>query len=481
MKIIICFDGTWNHPAEHNFRHKSLEVLKLAKHQNWKKAGSRIKQIIQEKTAETNVKKISHGLIDESNHKNASQKVKYIDGLGTGWFGDRILGGATGLGISKKIKEAYEYIVKEYVKGADIYLFGFSRGAYTARSLSGFVDLVGVLDEDKRKQYKKDYGRDLLSDAYKYYRLPIKKPESKIKRQFYQKVFGAQVRSEYMTISGEQFEDTLENTRRKDYEKIGDKTIEVNLESITIEFLGVWDTVGALGVPFKPLRFVSSPWVGFHDTELSKNVIYAYQALALHEIRSNFKPVFWTKKHPGNKEVQQLWFPGSHSDVGGGYKDARLSDYALFWMIEKAKDSGLRFLYSRLKLQSSIEKTVAISRKGIHKLQPKEIRPIDKRYAKKYVKLYFQDEISNEILENIFIHPCVCTRLNNSDIKKQYDKESSFMVIDALSSNIKEPRNPCPMNESDWEWFLEIERFKVIRSVLRARGPILLRRHKNKP
>jgi uncharacterized protein (DUF2235 family) len=118
-----------------------------------------------------------------------------------------------------------------------------------------------------------------------------------------------------------------------------------------IEFIGVWDTVGALGIPAGPLTMpaVMKRW-SFHDTELSSHVHHAYHALAIDERRGIFEPALWVRQDhaPVEQDLEQVWFAGAHCDVGGGYADTRLSDIALLWMVRKATACGLALDPARL-------------------------------------------------------------------------------------------------------------------------------------
>jgi len=109
-----------------------------------------------------------------------------------------------------------------------------------------------------------------------------------------------------------------------------------------ITFLGVWDTVGSLGLPVPGLQHLSRKWVKFHDTHLGPHVQHAYHAVAIDERRRPFKPAMWTKLD-GQVSCQQMWFCGVHSNIGGGYSDHGLSDTALMWLVNRAHSLGLAF------------------------------------------------------------------------------------------------------------------------------------------
>jgi uncharacterized protein (DUF2235 family) len=244
-----------------------------------------------------------------------TQSVFYEQGVGTeGGLASQLLGGVSGLGLSKNIKDAYRFLMHNYEdseRGADeIFLFGFSRGAYAARSLAGFLRNSGLL---------KTLHADRLDEAFELY--------------------------------------------RSDAHPTSDEAIDFRAEysrEVEIQFLGVWDTVGALGIPPQTIFPFLDPFANavnapfqFHDVELSGSVKHAYQALAIDERSAPFEPSIWkpreedgvaVTRHPKpGQVVEQVWFAGYHGDVGGGSPEAGLSDIAFTWMQEKAHDCGLEF------------------------------------------------------------------------------------------------------------------------------------------
>ena len=246
----------------------------------------------------TNVGKLSRALECDSDH----QRSYYICGVGTtGEFIEKRVGRAGGYGLSANIIEGYRYLCKNFLKceGDRIYLFGFSRGAFTARSLAGFADSVGILLANSVD--------DKIEQAFALYQLGIAGDKSEL-RQFLQ-----------------------EEVRQESPE--GDN-------ELPIYFIGLWDTVKALGLP-GVLGDYTAPYTEFHQPELTKNVTNAYHALALHELRAIFDPVLWTRKTRNGQVVEQVWFAGDHADVGGGYPISTLSDIALRWMTCKAMRLGL--------------------------------------------------------------------------------------------------------------------------------------------
>jgi uncharacterized protein (DUF2235 family) len=264
-RLIVCCDGTWQRPDQ-TFRGK-----------DWP----------------TNVVRLASAIakLDGS----VPQVVWYHEGVGTGNLVDLITGGLTGLGLDENISEAYRFLVSNYVPGDELYLFGFSRGAYTVRSLAGMIRKCGIVRPERIQNYAK---------VMSVYRDPAR-PDAPGPTNF---------RASF-SISG--------------------------TEPIPVKFIGVWDTVGALGIPLTGLSRLTQKRYQFHDTELSGTVEYAYQALAVDERRTPFSPSIWTYVPKPGQTVEQVWFSGSHSDVGGGAASRGLPEITLQWMIEKARGAGL--------------------------------------------------------------------------------------------------------------------------------------------
>jgi hypothetical protein len=159
-----------------------------------------------------------------------------------------------------------------------------------------------------------------------------------------------------------------------------------NARTPPIFFLGVWDTVGSLGVPFGPLRMFTMRKYAFHDTDLSGSVTYAYQALAIDERRGVFTPTLWTRPKEraeiAPQTLQQVWFAGCHSNIGGGYDESGLSDISFLWMASKARDAvdarGHAPLAFDETLLDTIDKksmgTLVNSRSGFWYLLPRFVR-----------------------------------------------------------------------------------------------------------
>lgn len=300
-RLIACCDGTWNKPDSYG--------------------GS------------TNVIRLARAILPRS-VDGISQVVYYHSGVGTGNFLDRLVGGGTGMGLSANVRSTYAFFVDNYQDGDEIFLFGFSRGAYTARSVAGMMGHVGIV----RKRDMHNF--DALWD---YYRLPLKE------RRRHQDSFLAR------------FSDRLP------------------AEQITIRCIGVWDTVGSMGIPDS--RFCQKEY-SFHDTALGPGVEYAFQALAIDEQRGPFRPTIWhNNANPRvSQTLEQVWFAGVHSNIGGGYPEHELSDAALFWMCSKL-DSLLSLDREQLCAQAARTRRYAKgrlhdSRTGSWKFLPRAVRQI---------------------------------------------------------------------------------------------------------
>ena len=267
-RLIVCCDGTW-----------------------------------QKLTSEypTNVAKITQAIkpIDDD---GIQQIVFYGEGVGTGDLVDKLGGGAFGWGLDNVIQNAYRFLCLNYNPGDQIYLFGFSRGAYIVRSLAGLIYNAGLLKRHDIRETPK---------AYELYRNPDdnKKPGGTDAQKFRTK----------------------------------------HSQEVNITFLGCWDTVGSLGVPDQIPFLKLDKWMNkkyeFHDIQLNQRIQCARHAVAMDEKRKVFyvTPMQKSENNP-TQDLKQVWFSGEHGCVGGGTEAYRgLSDTALQWMIDEAKQKGLSF------------------------------------------------------------------------------------------------------------------------------------------
>ena len=261
---VVCADGTWNRPEEDIETDHATNVLKVAR---------AIKPMAQ----------------------NVKQQVFYDWGLGS--YHSSVTAGVAGSGIQKNIVDGYRYVVQNYAYGDKIYLFGFSRGAYTVRALCGLINNCGIL---KRADAK------LIERAWKIYKSKSAKnhPDG---------------------LDAKQFRNDHCHQSRK------------------VHFVGVWDTVGALGIPFSIMGLLDGR-DEFYDTKMGSNVGIARHALAIDEQRQDFEPTIWASRK--TVDLEQVWFAGVHSDVGGSFGPDKntgtsVSDLALAWMLGEASSAGL--------------------------------------------------------------------------------------------------------------------------------------------
>ena len=262
-RLIVCCDGTWNvaDPTD----------------------GS-----------PTNVVRIAMNVAPSGG--GVDQRVYYHSGVGTGPVG-RFVGGAFGVGLSDLVLHAYRFLVATWEPGDELFLFGFSRGAFTVRSLGGLIRNSGIVRPEHADQ---------VEAAYQLYRsrMPSDEPEGRAAALF-------------------------RATWAREAE---------------VRCIGVFDTVGALGVPFTGNaagEWINQRWA-FHDTRLGPHVRSAFHGLAIDERRGPFTPSLWTEA-TANQEVKQVWFRGCHSDIGGGLQDPDLADVTLRWMVTQAESCGLSF------------------------------------------------------------------------------------------------------------------------------------------
>jgi uncharacterized protein (DUF2235 family) len=257
-RIVFCADGTWDNSGKNTNAYRIYKALVVS----------------------------------------ADQVPYYDDGVGAdGLPIERLAGGAFGAGLFQKIKDGYSKISQVYEKGDELFLFGFSRGAYTARSLAGMIAICGLPTAD--------FTDEVVETAFQAY-------------------------------------------RNKDQRAalLAKLNSECDMFDAKLSLVGVWDTVGSLGIP-SLFGGVSPLLYGFLDTTLHPDVLNAFHALAIDERRAEFPATLWTSASPG-QTVEQVWFCGVHCDVGGSYPDdpngTALSDLTLAWMMSKAAALGAQFV-----------------------------------------------------------------------------------------------------------------------------------------
>jgi uncharacterized protein (DUF2235 family) len=335
--LVLCFDGTWNDLSSH-----------------------------------TNVSRLHSEVTDVST--GCPDQIKFYDqGVGTGKW-DRIRGGAFGLGLDDNIRAGYAWLASvyqceadtdpttgevlippppatvarkpngdllgmkphpsgsEFLAGSDVLILGFSRGAFTARSLGGLINYLGVPRIDPRRLKKEEHLSEhpTIAAAWKLY---LERPKLEVRDRVDKK-----------TATREELAQVAEH----------DATVKAfradGRYPVRIHFMGVWDTVGALGVPpiFGVWNNPMNKKYTFHDTTLGACIRHAYHAMAIDEHRLPYAATLWTgKPKPTTESVEQRWFPGAHADVGGGYPADLLHELPLNWLAKKAASFGLEFVNDR--------------------------------------------------------------------------------------------------------------------------------------
>ncbi|MEO0828913.1 MAG: DUF2235 domain-containing protein, partial [Pseudomonadota bacterium] len=260
-------------------------------------------------------------------------KVRYIPGVGSEEQEDdpswrarwrKISGGALGAGLTENILEGYRYISETFEPGDTLYIFGFSRGAYTARSLGGLLRSGGLPSGDTD-----------LREALSWYRSDLPHTHPRHERSYQKRL---EISPRYYTSKDER------DWRKENGHAVGDP--------LSIAYMGIFDTVGAHGVGGVAGQFrISAPGGhGFHDHDLSRSVLAGRHALALDETRVLFRPTLWSnlddlndhhgRYKSGATRYLQEWFPGDHGIVGGGGRERQIGNLALQWILDGAQDAG---------------------------------------------------------------------------------------------------------------------------------------------
>ena len=331
----------------------------------------------------------------------------YDDGVGTAGFRPlQLMGGAFGWGLSRNVRDLYEFLCRHYRKGDQIYIFGFSRGAFTARTLAGLIAKCGILDPGSAvgelrlnthegleagvrlayQSYRRGYNDAPVAQMYRRLRDLILKP----------------------IPDPEAF--------RRAYSV--DRDAESDDERVRIRFVGVWDTVDAVGLPVDELSTMIDKFFyphRFPDQKLSPLVERACHAIAIDDERFTFHPVLWNERGTADSErITQVWFPGMHSDVGGGYPDNDLAHVSLAWMIGQVRrdgrrGGGLRFTAHSLRAIEQRAQPLGKmhdSRRGLgvyYRYQPRHIASLcdDRSSGVGIAEPKIHDSVFERIAENI--------------------------------------------------------------------------------
>jgi uncharacterized protein (DUF2235 family) len=308
--IVFCADGTWEGPGQpddDNTSDPPTNVFKLF----LDLAGDDLPGTMLLAKEQERVLKDASG--------NVLQWSKYLHGVGdSNNFLVQLLGGAVGAGLITRIVRGYTFISRNFVPGDQIFIVGFSRGAYTARALAGMIAAKGLLDATKNNLADLPTGYRLGAAVWYDYR--------RIASQSNPTWLGKLV--DLVTDLPAFFQQTVPNSQ---------------LIATKIEAVAVWDTVGALGIPTYTLTDQHIDLFQFADTKLSPVVQHGIHAVAVDERRKDFTPTLWDP----DPRILQALFPGCHSDVGGGFvgpgPESGLSDATLQWIIDQLSGLGVSF------------------------------------------------------------------------------------------------------------------------------------------
>ncbi|KAF5521719.1 Uncharacterized protein CGCA056_v006805 [Colletotrichum aenigma] len=343
-RLIVCCDGTWMN-SESGYIKPTLFKPK---------GGLQIP---------SNVTRISRCFRRKCSDGRV-QVIEYESGVGTGSNAlDALTGGAFGLGLSERVRQVYSFLCANYCDGDEIILIGFSRGAYTVRSVAGMIADLGLLTREGVEHFYPIF-KDMenwMNDKYKdeFPNLPFEhKPKG---------------------------EDAAEKYRAK-LEKRGMTRVrqqEGKGKIIKVKAVAVWDTVGSLGIPQiawlnKLGIYASNEEYRFWDTALSDRIEHAFQALALDETRYSFQPAVWERLEANrlSTDLRQVWFPGNHSNCGGGWADQGMANITLAWMMDQLASIGVEFNHRALERCVSQSKSFYIAQQKKNKGKQWACEPI---------------------------------------------------------------------------------------------------------
>lgn len=288
---------------------------------------------------------LSAQLVLPADAAGVAQITYYDEGVGTtGGRISTILAGAFGRGLLDKIEAAYRFLIFNYEPGDEIFIFGFSRGAYTARSLAGLIRKCGIVPRGLAGK---------IREIFEFYKDAATHPDSDEAQRRRMALCPAII-----------LKDADRDWR---LEHGADPDLVAAAKPLVVRYVGVWDTVGALGIPqHLPLvGLLTGKKYQFHDTDLSSTVRSARHAVAIDETRLSFTPALWSNLETlnattsGVDRYHQLWFPGDHGSVGGGGDIRGLSNDALAWIMEGAEAEGLALNQTALATLKSLSDPIA--------------------------------------------------------------------------------------------------------------------------
>ena len=385
-------------------------------------------------------------------YKDKKQLVFYDDGVGTNKnMVLKVMGLVLGYGLSRNIRELYKYTVMHYKPEDKLYLFGFSRGAHTIRLLAELICAFGILNP-------KSFDNERELD----------KAIKKLQNQFKAAIRWAWIKNVFVKSANinqknkRKMTESLLKSKRKVFENklkflikkhnVQTKTptiLKGTFKDVEIEFIGVWDTVSAVGVPIDEMRnnlfFAHHAFV---DHKLNPLVQHACHALAIDEKRHTFKPELWDQSSEKDKNrIEQVWFSGVHTNIGGGYPKDQLSLVSLEWMMQKATEYGLVFRKSRkeeVSKKSNYNGTMYDSRSGVaalYRYKPRDIQQLTDKFIPENVRganihisayLRIKDSSANYSPANLPLQPnlFMTNNLSNKAMQAQEALNKAITKID---------------------------------------------------
>lgn len=317
-RVILCFDGEWD-------RFPDPGVLGLSSRHPPRQSRPSFQF---DSPPATNVFQLYQSILPRADNGRMQQKW-YEPGNSIPWF-HRFRDGSFGYGLDQTILQSYAYLAATYDPGDELYIYGFSRGAYTARSLVGLLTLAGLpsptaLSEDHVRLVREaasplspssgtaTHLRECLTRM-------VTDPDNQVIDEAYRL---------YRTVQNAPPTSGVSLSRRR------------GPSEMIVTLLGLWDTVGPLGIPTNALRWLNEHRYNFRDTELSPIVQQACHALAIDEHRADHNATLWTSPPKAGQIIEQRWFAGAHGDLGGTYPDRDLADISLAWIQRRSMRKGL--------------------------------------------------------------------------------------------------------------------------------------------
>jgi uncharacterized protein (DUF2235 family) len=334
------------------------------------------------------------------------QVAKYDDGVGTSSFLPlALLGGAFGWGLKRNILDAYKFVCRNYqTDSSELFLFGFSRGAFTVRVLAAFILEQGLVQTASESEL-----HDLARKAYRAYRANS---------------YHSITRIEYL-LRG------IRDGIIQAWDRLSGRCVydqSRNVVVAAIEFIGVWDTVAAYGLPADEMTRGFSKWIWpleLPNRELNARVKFARHALCLDDARTTFHPVLWNEGRSSTvvgsdgeasvsaQRIVQVWFAGMHSNVGGGYPDGALAYVPLRWMIAEAQRRGLRFKSEPTDEPDTFKTTRSAEDKDGRMYDSRSGLGSYYRYGPRNVRDLCEDKDNHVYIRQPKIHESVFARINS--------------------------------------------------------------------